>query len=484
MARQEVIDEAKRQIDSKQIKNSANLRFFLKSKDADEEETRLCQEYLASKTGPAPAAKSFSPDVSKIDFEQLGAAPFEENNEAYDLYSPQWWFNYYWSEVKKEKLSADEKQLGLEAIQALFNKVQDSSPRGFKLQLKPALTPVKGTALKPDDAPPFTIKDNGAEIWNAALTKLLHIGFRKVPLRVSASTPTTTETSMLESNFVSMIKQESHDLRVFWRADKREKTAFQDGAKRTVEDSAACERYAINQDWHPLKKEENKQSLWFRRGSADNDFYTVVSVTTKIDTASTFPLIDERRAYVLPLKPLATWTDQELKDHRQYLAEVFIKGSRHAVDVMIATTTNVFMLAINGGVVMDTKSAGAHYRGEDKGFPESGVQGYAYECFIGVIPIVRVHFGHTNPDGFQAYLNPTRRPELFYSREELVHRFGDRGASEILTQFRKGQTELDEMIAAWSSYGAVKPPKTVEIVSFRTYPIPEDRLLKYISRRK
>jgi hypothetical protein len=486
MPHPEIIEEAKKRIDAKTIKNNAQLNGYLNSTDADDEDRRQCQEYLKSK---APAAvqvtKTFSNTITKVDFEQMGAAPFEENKEPYDNYSPQWWFNYYWSEVKKEKLSGPEKQLGLEAIQALFDKVEDKSSRGFKLQLKADLVPTKGTPPSPKSAPPFEMKTPQAEAtWSTALTKLLHIGFRKAPLQTGGTTATTTETSMLESNFVSSIKKESHELRVFWRADKRDKTAFTSGAQRTVDDGDACALYAINQPWHPLFKEDNKKYLWFRRGSADNDFYTVVSVTTKIDTAATFPLIDERRAYVLPLKALSTWTEQELNDHRQYLAEVFLKGSTKAVDVMIATPTNVFMLAINGGVVMDTRSAGAHYRGEDKGFPESGVKGYAYECFIGVIPIVRVHFGPTNPDGFKAYLDPTRRPELFYTREELINRFGDRGASEVLQQFRKGQTELDEMVAAWSSYGAVKPPKTVDIITLRTFPIAPERLQKYIERRK
>lgn len=484
MPRQIFIDNTKKKIDNKTIDRADKLEAHLNDWAKDDEERRILTEYFESKYPRVMA--SFSPTITSIDYQQLGASPFEENKESYDDFSPQYWFQYFWAEMKKEKLASAETSLGLEAVQLLFNKVQDSLlSRGFRLNLKDELRPTKGPPASSGAAPTFGMSVDAARTWNKALTNLLLIGFKRVSTqRGSPSLPTPTETALLENDFVSSINKDAFQLRIFWRADARGKDAFSGGAKRSVDDEGACAKYGLKQPWHPFSSPENTKYMWFRRGQADNDFYTVVSVTTDLSTACTFPLIDERRAYQMPLKPPAEWTAVELRQFQGNLVEVEVEGSLTS-KVLIGTKTNVFMLALNDGVVMDTQGAGAKYRGEVKGFPEAGVTGYPFEAFMGDIPIVRAHHGPTNPAGFTAFLDPTTKPTFYLTESDLRNRFGESGASRILDCFKNvGIHELTKKTTAWSSHGATTPEVALNVKRLVSFPISPSRLEGFIKDKK
>ena len=478
--RPEFVEAVKQDIDNKKFRNVMTLTFQLKQQNAETDEIEVLTEYLKSKS-TAPTAAVFSTTLSKIDLQQLGEAPFDENGETYAEFGPEYWFKYFWTEVKKEKLGAEETSLLMEAVTSLFDKVEDKlRKRGFRLNLKAGMRATVGAPSAQGYAPTFVLPPLATEAWLLSLTNLLKIGFKAVPAS-SQPSATSTEQAMLEKDFVSAIKG-TQAVRVFWRADGRGRSALGDGARRSVDDSEACGRYGLNQPWHPFSRPENTQYMWFRRGQADNDFYTVVSVTTDVDTACTFPLIDERRAYKMPLKQPSEWTLAELLAHRDNLAEVEVKGESGS-RLLIATRTNVYMLAINGGIVLETRRAGACYRGEDKGFPEAGVTGYPAEAFIGRIPIVRVHHGATNADGFTVFPNATDKPELYHTLTAMQHRFGDNGAQEVNRTWSEGQATLRSLVTAWSSYGATKPATTLEIRKLVAHPVSEIRARSYAKTR-
>jgi hypothetical protein len=143
------------------------------------------------------------------------------------------------------------------------------------------------------------------------------------------------------------------------------------------------------------------------------------------------------------------------------------------------------MLAINGGIVLETRSAGAYYRGEDKGFPEAGVEGYPFEAFMGHIPVIRVHHGCTNAEGFTAFLNPVDKPLFYLTQRELEHRFGEQGAREVERHFKfVGMPKLDKLATAWSSYGAKQPGLQLNIKRLVSFPASEIRVRAFAKTKR
>jgi len=283
---------------------------------------------------------------------------------------------------------------------------------------------------------------------------------------------------MLDSGLVQRLNPDEHEVHLFWRGDGRKSMEKEDWT-RTVDEPVSVHKYHLDDDWHPYSDASIRAMLWLRKAQGDNDYYTIVSVTAQLETAACFPKITESRAYPMPLKAPSQWTAEEIKRYGAYLAEVEVIETGNKNKIMLVTKSFLYMMAINRGVFVNTEQYGKQQWKREAGFPERGVTGVPKECYIGMIPVLRIWHGYDDHSAFTTVLSATETPLLFLTKSQLEHRFGSQPAAKILTEFEQAKKKLDRLTCAWSSVGASSPPTTApaeSVIRLAMFPLPEFKL--------
>lgn len=441
----------------------------------------------AQVTAATTAAKPFDARFNWQDWDEMDS-PFSENAEAYLDYSPQYWFNYFFQEAKKTKIGKTGEntpvaQSLLTSLTALFNKVelpgfrpagsQTATPRGFKYVLKDTMRASVSQADAGGGAPHFTFpSDLARQTWKNALLALLKAGFQAAP--AAGPLDGSIAGCLLENDLVSQINSDSQEIRVFWRGDGRDSMHTEDW-NRSVDEPAAVRKYNLDADWHPYSQQTVKSQMWVRKAQGDNDYYTVVSVTAELETAACFPKVDERRAYQMPLSSPDKWSAEELSKFKNHIAQVNTQAGDKKL--MVATKSYVYLMAINRGMVIDTEGYGRRLWNDPKGFPERGVQKVPKECYIAVIPIIRVWYEFDSKGPFTVFLNSAERPRVLLRTETMSARYGDRAAAEIMQRFDAAKNSLNgNMTVSWTSAGAINRQNdrgTTLATTLAAYPVPD-----------
>jgi len=271
------------------------------------------------------------------------------------------------------------------AIAAVFNQLFDKLPAAPHLQVKAPLNYVK--AVGPNGATyTFAGGANAASTWREALTGLMVLGFKAQPRVAGGALDPSIASALLESKFVENIAAPmdgflgTPEIKVFWRCDGRDKANFLDrhAAEAAVDLVDRAADLNLSQPWNPYSADKVKNAMWLRKASADNDYYTIVSVAVDFKTSVPFPTLDELKNpdYQFPMlddkavKPLNQWTPGELATHRKNLGRIQVMTDRGVVEkIRICTKTHAYMAVVHNGFMINTQSYGGGQ------FPERAVRG-------------------------------------------------------------------------------------------------------------
>ena len=347
----------------------------------------------------------------------LGDAPFASLQKPPE-YGRRWWFDYFWREAFLAREYA-----GLAPVaELMFERQGNTFHRRREFNEMFLHRP--------------------AEDWFAILSHLLSLGFRAVdPLHVPNPSfelevrGRAAEHLGLQREFFRYIEdwqqnrpRRAPEIHVYYRAERRsvERIAQDKGTRRQVDVQELVHRMRMDEPWHPFSRAEISGKWWFRRGQADGDLYTIVSVAKEFRTCLSFPLASDPRNYAFPQKDVAQWTQLELDRHRKDLAVVQTAG--HENRVVVRTDITAYML-VNSGAVLDTVACAEN--SHLASFPEQGLHEIPLNHIYAFFKVHRYHAKHYAQDGyFAAFVDePTRWRDFALNsdlmNDEVAHHIDD-----------------------------------------------------------
>jgi hypothetical protein len=414
---------------------------------------------------PRPAINPLEFRAGDLQGNDLGAAPFANQNMSVEEFGVRWWFQYFWQEAKMVATQQDR-----EAMAAICTRLFIKTPRGpFAYECRPAFKNDDFTTSQPD-------------VWRGFLTTLLHIGFRRVDPKQAVQSgnngPPVPQVAahhlMLRADLAPHLPQKfTPDTDIFWRAESRtmERIVQQQGTKRQSDVEFLANEMQISAPWHPYSDPDINKYMWYRSGQNDNDYYTVISVAVNFETALSFPKIDEKRVYGFPKKPLEEWTRDEVRLHQKNMALVtLVDGSER---IMLATQTTAYMCVACGRII-DTMTAGG-------GFPEKGVSEIPLDQIFAMLPVTRVHHGPDPLDGFTAFIDHNKGRIVQEDIGKAMDLFGEaypKCKDEYFRQKYRGKVE-----SAWAANGFQAPRVPVSISRLIEFPASGQKLQAFIAAR-
>lgn len=393
--------------------------------------------------------------INDINGDDLGKAPFANQGMYVGEYSMQWWFEYFWAEAKAVAGEEEKRKLA-----DLCNSVFEKTPEGpAKYKLRPELER-------------WTNQTSFYDTWRDLLTRLLYLGFRCMDrTQVVSSGPNlppvngvATEHLSLQREFFRYIEQKKDGeprfddkIEIYYRSETRDIATIlsHQGTRRQIDVAFLAKTMNMSAPWHPFSVKEISDKMWFRRGNADNDYFTVISVAKDFETCLAFPKIDERRVYVFPPEPVEQWLPQQLDLFRKNLALVRLRdGSKK---VVVVTQTTAYM-CVAAGAVLDTVRAGGT-GGES--FPEQGLADIPLDHIFAAFPVHRYHHGHTDPkQGFTAFID-WRAARLIKDLGTAMDLYGV--AFSRLWDIYMSWKYHAPIVTAWSKTGAASPSNKLDI---------------------
>lgn len=407
----------------------------------------------------------------------LGRAPFANLGLQVPEYGIAWWFEYFWAEAAMAGDSTEKLKLA-EIANLVFEKTPDDR---LPYRLRPEFDTVK-----------FTDQNAFHEKWREVLTQLLYLGFRmmerKQVVKPGANLPPikglATEHLALARQFYRYIEEKKQGeprfddkIEIYYRSETRriEDILLHKGTRRQIDVDSIAKSMNMTKKWHPFSKPEISNAMWFRRGNADNDYFTVISVAKDFETCLAFPKIDEQRVYHFPQEDVEDWPPNQLDYHRNSLAVVrLMDGTAKPV---VATSTTAYM-CVAAGAVLDTVQAGGQ-AGES--FPEQGLADIPLDHIFAAFPIRRYHHGHTDPgQGFTAFID-WRNARLLKDLREAMDLYGP--AFNRLWEIYMHWKYHAPIATAWSKTGAAQPSVGRKISHVVSDPIDPATLMALKQRR-
>jgi hypothetical protein len=401
--------------------------------------------------------------INDITGDDLGKAPFNNQGMHVAEYGMQWWFEYFWAEAKMSGSGAERQQLA-DIANAMFEKTP-AGPAKYKLRA---------------ELERWTDQGRFYQTWRDVLTKLLYLGFRCMERTQAGSTgasapPVTgvaTQHLGLQREFFRYIEAKKDGeprfddkIEIYYRSETRDIDTIvsHQGTRRQTDVAFLAKTMNMSAPWHPFSVAEIKDKMWFRRGNADNDYFTVISVAKDFETCLAFPKIDERRVYTFPSEPVEQWKPQQLDYFRKNLATVRLRdGSKK---VVVVTETTAYMCAATGAVLDTVRAGGAG--GES--FPEQGLADIPLDHIFAAFPVYRYHHGHNDPkEGFTAFIDFSRARTLKDVRASM-DLFG--AAFDRLWDIYMKWKYHAPIVTAWSKVGAAAPSVRLDISHVISNPI-------------
>jgi hypothetical protein len=320
------------------------------------------------------------------------------------------WFNYFFAEAKPLG-----NQLG-RIFCLLFDLEEAVEQQGRDLRVKAGFQ--FPAALSPGFNRRLALEPAGIPL--DVLTYLFEEGFADLQ-SVSAGSGAVNTGSRTHSfgahfdlqsatNLQLRERDTTPDHLIFYRGDTREPaTVIQHGGARCRADLAHWRRDAhVDAPWHPWKDATKSGRMWVRKGSADNDYFTVNSVAMDFHISCAYPML--RLSYIDKTLTghITDWSDAERARLRSSGKADFcrIRNNRTGqVEFALCDRTRVYACVFQDDALLSPtykKDVGKSYTGND--YPEMGLRFVDLEQIIAWFEIDRYH----NNDSLRRQLNGPR----------------------------------------------------------------------------
>jgi hypothetical protein len=284
------------------------------------------------------------------------------------------WFNYFLEEAKNS-LSDSEK--GLLFFLAFDFVVADS-------QLKPSAVP---TPMSPLLA--ALVQGAPGALPKAILQHLFSEGFEEAKMIDAASyfgASFGLSMNMTDPTVVAAGK-------VFaYRGDSREPNVVRQhgGAKCRVQLDFWRADNNLDALWHPWRENTDiTDKMWFRKGSKDNDYFSLNSVAMDFNIACAYPIFRSNEKGPMFKGPVSSWKDDvrsKLAGKNVYISKALNTKTGKQEDVLV-DIVNIYVY------LLDSTLAVAATKGYNtiSNYPESGVRNLSLDQILAVVKVFRYH---------------------------------------------------------------------------------------------
>lgn len=308
------------------------------------------------------------------------------------------WFNYFFNEARAfvNGDAATEEALGRIAS-LMFDLAVVGTGSNAKIAFQGTFPlPLSGAFAGKLAATPGVVP-------NGILTYLFELGFQEASMTTAGDY--FGKTLALKSNMTDgvAVRSSKGNFVFAYRGDTREVTTIvsQGGAKCRAELDFWRRDAGVNQAWHPWSGiDENWKKMWFRKGSADNDYFTLNSLAKEFHISCAYPMFRSFEIHQDMVGPASGWSTVQrarLAAKKITLRHVYDKRSASWQEVP-SDETRVFACAI----LSDTAAARTFELNE---YPESAVRNVGLEDMIAWIKVRRFH---RPPDSLLEHYDSTR----------------------------------------------------------------------------
>ena len=306
------------------------------------------------------------------------------------------WFNYFFNEAKAVAKGNTEFEINVGRIASLlFELATEGTGGGAKIKF--------ATALPARLSNGFTamLASTPEGVPRKILDYLFELGFVE-----ATTTPAGDYFSRglaFKSNMTDTASARSSkgEFVFAYRGDTRDLGAIiKQGAKCRAELDFWRKDAGINKTWHPWSGlSENWKKMWFRKGAADNDYFTLNSLAKDFHISCAYPMF---RSYEIDQRlvgPVSGWGDvfrALLAPKKVSIVTVYDRKTNSWQEVL-SDESRVFACAISS----ETKAATTY---QLNNYPESAVRNVNLEDMVAWIKVRRYH----RPPGAGEHYDSTR----------------------------------------------------------------------------
>ena len=302
------------------------------------------------------------------------------------------WFNYFFNEAKGVANGNVEIERNFGRIASLmFDLTVDAN----KIKVGNLPLPLSNAFVALLAGAPGTVP-------KGILAYLFELGFEEATMTTAGDY--FGKTLALKSNMADGVAVRSAKGFVFsYRGDTREVTTVkaQNGAKCRAELDFWRSNAGVDQLWHPWSDMDEKwKKMWFRKGAADNDYFTLNSLAKEFHISCAYPMFRSFEIHQDMVGPASGWTVPQrdrLAAKKIVIRTVFDKLTSTRQEVP-SDETKVFVCAIS-----DSTPAARTF--DLNNYPESAVRNVALEDMIAWIKVRRFH---RPPASAHEYYDSTR----------------------------------------------------------------------------
>lgn len=319
-----------------------------------------------------------------------------------DEFGFEWWYAYFWKEVK----GAGAPDADFQSLLDMIYEEPEVNLAGLGFRAK---QDARNLAAKTviDTGPALNAFNDGRK--RRILKKLLDMGFRSMPSAAMHRNPNDTR-----DFFKFQIRYDNNGngripMALGFRGEGRDPATVtqHQGAKNRVD----LGMLGMDKTWHPFSEPAVGKHMYFRRSSGDNCLYSVTSVASDLEVSIGFPLIEDENIYNRREKPLEKWTlsDWQLlrnpPNGKKGLVVVKIRlmhDGRLLYGYALGSESYLYLLKVTGEAVHTQ-----NFLGGDQ-CRERGVREIQMNDFLAAFRLRRIHFGGTRSHGLHAIVHATK----------------------------------------------------------------------------
>lgn len=294
------------------------------------------------------------------------------------------WFNYFFNEAKGVAAGDTAIEVNFGRIASLmFDLVVDGVGVGAKIKLQSPFP------LPLSNAFTTLLAGTPGSVPKSILAYLFELGFEEATMTTAGDY--FGKTLALKSNMSDgvAVRSSKGNFVFGYRGDTREVSTIvsQNGAKCRAELDSWRTKAGVDQLWHPWNDMDEKwKKMWFRKGAADNDYFTLNSLAKEFHISCAYPMFRSFEIHQDMVGPASGWSPtqrQRLVAKKIVIRTVYDKTTSTWQEVP-SDETRVFACAISN-------STPAARTFDLNNYPESAVRNVGLEDMIAWIKVRRFH---------------------------------------------------------------------------------------------